>query len=181
MLNYIKKKILKLFVSIQKILDKIFGKSFDNSEGFDIEIFEEDLLGSLDKILKVEDQTEEEKKSKAHFNHKLIDEFMGEFVGVAITDIKAYIDIGFEPKEVVGSIVTDVLVDSSGANLVLSTLDGKPNGKLFLEFGVSGQIIEKSIEELPANTSLYRIEFFGGDSIEYSDENQKNILLYRSN
>lgn len=162
-INYI---YLKIFTFFPEELEQKLYSSEKNEE----------IKDSLENINELELEVKKVKKEK--FNYALIKNFIEEFIGVPIIGVDIYTDSDHNFIECVGKIIVKVEINNKKANLFLSNLEGGDFGRMIMPFSLTGQILEKTIDDLPASNSLYKINFYGGDSIEYTDDNQENILIF---
>jgi hypothetical protein len=98
-----------------------------------------------------------------------IREFIDEYVGMIITDLKIYDEGSEDMNEVTGKIMTGVSVDSNKIYMNLASLTGKPCGTIELAPSLTGHFVERLSKDSPVSITKYRLQFYGGFSIEYLD------------
>lgn len=106
-----------------------------------------------------------------------IEAFFEEYIGaiiVDIVDVKNIDNLGFEiPK-----IVTSVYIEDEGCKFELSDVDGKGTSYLTVYPSKFGTFVEKESEETFEANATYRIAFYGGFCLEYSDARGLGKLIY---
>lgn len=112
------------------------------------------------------------------FDLQPVRDFMDEYVGMVITDYQAYQDDLDKIDNIAGTILTAVKFDSHKIYMTLSSVAGRPKGVVALSPTLTGQFAERNSYEEPVGSSRFRIEFFGGLSIEYLDAPKKGCATF---
>ena len=122
-------------------------------------------------------QNQEEKEEEIFLEP--VKEFYEAYIGVSITGFETYFeDVKDIENKVVAKMITDAKVKGEDLYLELSGLTGRHGGYLKISPSGKGQFAERINLEEPTSFSRYRINFYGGDCIEYIDSDELGMISY---
>lgn len=138
---------------------------------------EADFAGeNLDEHLTVEEPkiTSDE---EPEFDLEPVKDFMEEFIGLIIVDMKPFRD-DIVGHAIQGKLITGVSVDGNKLKIDVVSVSGNEGGVIELTPTLSGQFAQRFSEDAPADSSRYRIDFLGGFSLEYLDSEDEGNIDY---
>ncbi len=127
----------------------------------------------------ISDETNDQELDDVILDLEPIRNFMEEYIGMLIHSIDSFRD-SYEMEDDVAecTIISSLLVDKNKIKINLSSISGVPAGTLTLSPSMKGHFAERSNSDSPIWSSIYRINFVGGNSIEYLDPSKDESLLY---
>jgi hypothetical protein len=106
-------------------------------------------------------------------------EFFESYIGVFIVGFIAFgEDIQDLETDTAAKMIIGTEIREDELYLKLSTLNSKYGGYLKISPQINGQFAERSKEDQPAMDSRYRINFYGGDCIEYMDSDEVGNISF---
>ena len=116
------------------------------------------------------------------FNNDVISSFLEDFIGIIILDIVMYNKTRSKISKylpiIKNTYISKVLMSEMGVTLSLSSMDNRHVGDLRMPFGTDGEVSDGEDGEDATSSTIYRIIFFGGDYIEYSDSDVTNVIEF---
>jgi hypothetical protein len=138
------------------------------------------LINDDEELIKNEDlfiRPDEAKETE--FDLEPIRDFLDEYVGLVVVGFKGFkSDVVDLDQHISYSMITNISNKSNFLEIQLSSITGKKVGSLKLEVSLTGQFAERRGEEFPLWASRYRLEFYGGNSIEYIDTEDKGNIFF---
>ncbi len=109
-----------------------------------------------------------------------IKDFLEDYLGLIIIDFRRYKNKIEDVRDDISvKFITEVVIlPHNKIKLVFSNISGKKSGNLVIDMSLTGQFSERRYNEIPIWSSMYRIFFFGGDSVEYSDTEELGEITY---
>jgi hypothetical protein len=123
---------------------------------------------------------EDELTEMMPFSLEPIQEFLEDFIGLAIIEFKSYNDnVGDLTSDVKGKIIAKIIPSSGFLWVKLSKLNGVDGGYLKVKPNIVGEFASMDFEDEVVDRTLYRIVFFGGACLEYLDHNTEGVISFQ--
>lgn len=153
--------------------NKIFSKLIDKA--LDILIRLEDLKSSY----KSDDLLQKKEDEDTDLDLSPVRDFMEDYVGHLIVDVSGPDDYSDLSRKVCATIITKVFSDGNSLKFKLSKLNGSDGGVLVLAPTEFGMFTEKLSEKKFDLHTIYRVHFYGGYALEYSDPNMSGRIFHQ--
>lgn len=128
---------------------------------------------------KEEEEIEEIEEAKEVFVLGPVKEFFESYIGVIIVGFIAFEDtIEDIETDISAKLVTRVDIVDDHILVRLSKINGSSGGSIKIVPGINGQFAERDSEEKPVASSMWRINFYGSDTVEYIDKDGKGTVSF---
>ena len=106
-------------------------------------------------------------------------DFYESYIGVVITGFHTYgEDIKDLEAKIQTKIITETKIEKNNLYLKLLTINGKHGGYIKISPEVNGLFAEKTGDADPSWATRYRIDFYGGDCVEYIDTDSAGTITH---
>ena len=111
------------------------------------------------------------------FDLEPVKDFVEDFIGLIIMDMNSYQD-DISLLDIDGKMITSVCVADNKLKIRVSSASNNEHGVIEIKPTINGQFAHRLLEDEPNDKSRFRINFYGGASLEYLDLESKGELSY---
>lgn len=154
--------------------------TLDKTDDLD-DIDDSDDSDDSDDLESSEETSKSISKKDLDYSVDLIEELFSDYIGIVITGYVTFKDDVFDiEKKIAPRLVSGVYSFEKSVIITLSKVDGSASGYIKIVPSITGEFSEKFSDAENGKYSRYRINFYGGESIEYSDKNNLGQIYYFS-
>nr|BDD46170.1 hypothetical protein 8 [bacterium] len=171
---------------MREVLKTLRGKFKNTTDKFAKKLINKylDFGVSLESFLEEKDidprtEPEEEEDKKPDLDLAPLREYMSDYIGMMVINIKGFDGVEFKSSDSVHcKIIADCKLTDNSIELHLADLRGAPSGYIKISPSKYGSFAERDPEDIPMWSSRYRISFYGGDALEYFDSRKQGSIEY---